>query len=196
MKTSLVILFFAFLGLAGLYSQELNILYNPTFMPGPYGQKLDGWTCGQKYSILPNAGPHGENVLRIESQKGGFSQDSLPLMEGEDYRIGAWIKTVDFESRWAVFGFWNQGWTKASYTPVLPDTYGEWVKIEAVVKVPWSSNKHYAFGLTSSGWKGSLEIASPFLIPESERAKTAQQALNAPSHLISFQCFRSRARQL
>ncbi len=180
MKTTLALVFFAFFGFIGLNAQELNLLNNPSFLPGPYGEKVDGWSVNGKFSVLPKAGPDGENVLRLEERKGTLRQSSIRLLEGEEYRIGAWIRTTDFNSEWAVFGFWNYGWTKAAYTPELTDTHGEWMKIEAVAKAPWSRNKHYEFGFHSSAWEGTLEIASPFLIPESKRAKAEQQALNAP----------------
>lgn len=133
------------------------------------------WGSVMKFTLLPKGGPHGEAVLQMKSPKGTFSQANLKLFPGEQYKIGAWIRTKDYKSRRSVFGIWNRGWTKAVYTDTFPDTAGKWVKVEKIVTMPESVDRRYNFGFYSPDWKGSLEISSPFIVPHSPKAAAAHK---------------------
>ena len=166
--------------------QAQNLLNNVDFqrLYGPYpmdwGRNLALFP--HAVELLPGQGPQKQNAVRLDlSEMISYSQGGLRLVPGEQYEIGAWVRTKDFHAERSGIIIYNHGWfDEAGVIPVPADTDGEWVKVTATVICPppnarkrsyFASSVYYSFSIYATGAAGQLDAASPFLIPLSDKAK-------------------------
>ena len=164
--------------------EKINLLYTNDFHPDPFiydRAQPEYWATWQKVTTLPEAGPHGENAMRIDFKSGWVGLPGIRVVPGEQYKIGGWLKTSAFKSEHAVFELRNYEWTRHNGTPTLPDTHGKWQKFEAQVTAPSSWDHRAIFCFVSDGFEGSVEIAAPFVEPVSPRAVAACEATIEPA---------------
>ena len=163
-----------------------NLLNNTDFRhvygqyPMDWGTNLDGYS--HAVELLQDQGPQKENAVRLDlSEMEFYGQGGLRLVPGEQYEIGAWVRTKNFQSNRSGVVIYNLGWFgEAGAKPIPADTNGEWVKLSATITCPkpdtkkpgYFYNSHiYAFCIYATQVNGLVDFASPFLIPVSEKAK-------------------------
>ena len=163
-----------------------NLLNNPDFQrlygtyPMDWGRNIAGVPNAVK--LLPNQGPNRKNAVRLDlSEMVSYPQGGLRLVPGEQYEIGAWVRTRDFRSQQSGIIIYNDGWfDESGVSPIPANTDGKWMKVTKTVSCPHPSTRrrsyfnnspYYAFTVYAVEARGQLDVASPFLIPVSDKAK-------------------------
>ncbi len=174
------------LGAACFALNAQNLLNNADFqylcgkLPADWGICLEDHPGSVE--LLPNEGPQKQNAVRLDLRDlVYYSQGGVRLAPGETYEIGAWVRTKDFHGSRSGVIVYNMGWfDEAGATPIPADTSGGWVKLSATITCPLPDSKrpgyfrnspYYGFCIYATEAQGELDVASPFLIPLSEKAK-------------------------
>ena len=169
---------------AAVAAVSQNLLNNADFSDIRNGVPLD-WKTNvslnpdDAVTLLEKGGPNGENALRLRLEKMvTFGQAGLTLVAGEKYRLGMYIRTEGFTYSRGGISIANYGWMNETPNQRLPEnTNGEWVKYEQEVECIQPAANEYRYGskvysvnIFATEAKGILDVASPYIIPLSEKA--------------------------
>jgi len=157
-----------------VHGTDGNLLQNPSFRDDGLGGVLN-WRTGARLELVRGAGPDGANVLRLPlSGEGvGLYQGGIVLAAGEPHRLGCWVRTRNVGGCDARVVFFNAGWRESVDIHLPDDTDGQWRKLEWSGKI--MPNGPYNFGLymAKGPVEGCAELASPYLLAESDAARKA-----------------------
>ena len=161
-------------------------LLNGTFDDDGFGGVLD-WGFGRtngKTTLerLPYRAPDGSMAVRIHGGPGEFvfRHLALRLVEGEEYRLSAWVRTKNLASvKRKELEIHNTGWSRSVCAFLPDDTDGQWKKIEWAGKMIHSDGNIWQclFYFSSFEPDSMVEIASPSLVPVSAKACAESSAV-------------------
>ena len=168
------------LGAGSLLADEGNLLQNPSFADDGLGGALN-WRTESRMEVVRGAGPDGADVMRfpLKGKTASVYQGGIALAVGEPHRFGCWVRTKGVGGCGARIVFFNSAWRLDENLYLPDDTKGEWKKLEWSGKI--MPNGPYSFGLyiAKPAADGCVELASPYLLAESDAARTA--AKRAPA---------------
>ena len=122
---------------------------------------------GLNIKVIPGQGIDGSDLLQF---KGSIRCGDLPLVPGEKYRFGAYVRTNGGIARDSRLILYNNKWSKEVSAGNIPvNTNGQWKKLETTVTLPPSSNSRYSFMFYLPAG-GNIEVCKPFLEGVSPRA--------------------------
>ncbi|OQA79954.1 MAG: hypothetical protein BWY31_04121 [Lentisphaerae bacterium ADurb.Bin242] len=128
---------------------------------------------GAKPIYIPNGAPQGGGIFRFseKNKKYLIRQDwTFSLVEGEKYRLSAWIKTDAFDAEKAQILVFNNGWSWAEEMNIPPGN-GNWRKIETVFAAGNSRGGVFSCGiLVDRIRKGFLEVSGLRIEPATEES--------------------------
>ena len=167
-------------------SCEKKELLNGKFDDDGFGGVLDwgfGRTNGKTMlERLPYRAPDGGMAIRIHGGPGEFvfRHLALRLVEGEEYRLSAWVRTKNLASvKRKELEIHNTGWSRSVCAFLPDDTDGQWKKIEWTGKMIHSDGNIWQCLLYFSSFEPDsiVEIASPSLVPVSAKACAESSAV-------------------
>ena len=150
-----------------------NLILNGDFNHNAAGEFFEWNGTSAEVTFLDGQGPEGKNALVVDLGKlVVFRQTEIKLVPGEKYRLGAWIKTRQFNAgRSGIVIYDIPGWYKDAGTERLPADCPEWTLWQAEVTAPPSQQSGlYSFGIFATSATGELQVSDFFLMPVSEKA--------------------------
>ena len=161
-------------------------LLNGSFADDGFGGVLDwgfGRTSGRtRMERLSERAPDGGVAIRIHGGPGEFvfRHLALKLVEGEQYRLSAWVRTKNLASvKRKELEVHNNGWSRSVCAPLPDDTGGQWKKVEWTGKMIHSDGNIWQCLLYFSSFETDsvVDVASPSLVPISDKARAESSAV-------------------
>ena len=131
----------------------------------------DSWMPSSTVTITYNrsGAPSGGGVLTFKGD-GYCRQYNYKLIEGEQYKISGWFKTIDFKATKAGFVVHNTGWSNEVGIMKFPEN-SAWTYIEKTFTALSSPNGYYGVALYTKGMKGELQVAGLSLEALTEKGR-------------------------
>ena len=168
------------LGAMALLANDGNLLQNPSFRDDGLGGALN-WRTEARLKIVPGAGPGAATAIRfpLKGTAACMYQGTFALAAGEPHRFGCHVRTRGIGGCGARLVFFNSAWWKEESLYLPDDTKGEWKKLEWSGKI--MDKGPYSFGLymAKPAADGCIELARPYLIAESEKARASAVMMKA-----------------
>lgn len=178
----LVVVFACFFAAAAVQDGE-NILYNGEFeadqTPFP-----EGWTTRYPSNVRysRSGGPNGEPSIAIFSEtqtnyNPTVAQEGFVLVAGEKYKLSAYIRTKNFQSKHGGIAVYNQAWMNDFGIKYLPET-SDWKKYEIEAECMKSENGRYYISLFAVRMQGEIEFADVKLIATSPKGLEGSSSIS------------------
>ena len=161
-------------------------ILNGAFADDGFGGVLDwgfGRTSGKSWADrIADRAPDGGAAIRIHGGPGEFvfRHLALRLVEGEEYRLSAWVRTKNLAAiKRKEFEIHNAGWSKSACAHLPDDTGGEWRRVEWTGKMMHSDGNIWQclFYFSSFTPDAVVEIASPSLVALSDKGRASSAAV-------------------